>query len=126
MYLLEPVSMTNYSAPLSQGNLSFSSQFPVNLSLYSNYTAAHSSHDGNTLEYRFYRFLGRPHQVIAFVLSMIAILLNVMSLLAAIQVRSRINTHFCFIISLALSDIIIGVSICSHSILQQHPLPLHL
>ena len=62
------------------------------------------------MDYRWQRFLSQPHQIIALVLSLIAILLNVMSLCAMLQIQNRVSGHYRFIVSLALSDIVIGVS----------------
>lgn len=57
-----------------------------------------------------------PPKLIALILGFFAISLNVMSLLALSQIKNRITTHHRLIISLALSDIVIGVSIVSHFI----------
>jgi hypothetical protein len=65
----------------------------------------------NDLSARIQKFLNKPHQQILLLLSLVAILLNVLSLCALGKVQNRVNTHFRFIISLALSDIVIGVSI---------------
>ena len=61
-------------------------------------------------EYRLYRLLYQPHQMITLLLSIIAMVFNMVSLCVLVQIRNRITTHFRFIISLALSDIVIVVS----------------
>ena len=74
-----------------------------------------SQHNNTTVaevkdfDYRLQKFLSEPHQLLAVFLSVAAILLNVFSLLAISKVQQRMTTHFLFIISLALSDITIGV-----------------
>ena len=55
--------------------------------------------------------LKRPYDVMAVILGFIAILFNVLMLVALFHVRSRITTHFRLIISLAVSDMVVGASV---------------
>ena len=68
----------------------------------------------NVYTYRLQMFLNQPHQIIALLLSIVAIILNFLSLLALSQVQNRTTAHFYFIISLAISDIITGVCIVGY------------
>ena len=62
------------------------------------------------------RFNLPTSSILALVLGFTAMCLNLSSLLAISQIRSRINTHFRYIASLAVSDILIGVSLTLHII----------
>ena len=53
----------------------------------------------------------QPDQIIAFLLGFAAIVLNVLTLTALSKTRGRLTTHFRFMISLAISDIIIGFTV---------------
>ena len=64
----------------------------------------------NDWQKRLEDFLSAPPQLAALCLSVFAITINLVSLMALLQVQSRITSHFLFLISLTLSDTIIGVS----------------
>ena len=53
----------------------------------------------------------QPHAIIALTLCVIAILANCLSLLATLRVRGGLTTHYRLVISLAISDILIAVSV---------------
>lgn len=59
-----------------------------------------------------------PDKILAFVLSGLAISLNVITLIAISQIKNRITTHHRLIISLCMSDTLIGVSVCLNNINQ--------
>ena len=63
------------------------------------------------LNYRAKTYLSKPSYVIALILGFISISFNVLSILALFQIRNRLNTHYRLIISLAVSDALIGISI---------------
>lgn len=52
-----------------------------------------------------------PHEIVALLLSCIAIIMNVLTLMSLSQLRKRMTAHYRLIISLALSDILVGASI---------------
>ena len=58
--------------------------------------------------------LHNPHELIALSLGLTAVLLNVLSLLAIRHSCERLSTHFRLLTSLALSDILIGLSVTMH------------
>ena len=79
----------------------------------------------DSIQSRFTHFLTKPHQILAVALSVAAILINVLSLLAILRVKLRLTTRFLFIVSLAISDIMTGVSkllwLCVSCTLSYHP-----
>ena len=60
--------------------------------------------------------LSRPQHAIALILGTVSIGINLCSLLALTQVRNRLTTHFRLIISLSLSDILVGTSVLMYII----------
>ncbi len=96
-------------------------------SVYVNDSYAHTM-DNNTTQYtypNFYNFnlsdrvkslLSQPHYILALILGAIAISLNVLSILAIMRTRRHLTAHYCYIISLALSDILVGTSVTLHVI----------
>lgn len=68
------------------------------------------------MSYRFHKYLSQPHNIISLVLGIVGIIFNVFSILALFQIRNRLNTHYRLIISLAVSDTLIGISILMHLI----------
>ena len=106
---------TNLTSNMDNSSLStnLSSTFLLrdNDSYYWYYNDSAYDQHNTGVQSRWSRFLTQPHQLLAVFLSLAAILLNVFSLLAISRVQHRITTHFLFIISLALSDIAIGVNI---------------
>ena len=62
--------------------------------------------------------LTEPHQVVALILGFLAISLNFLSILAVLKTRRTLTSHYRFIVSLAVSDILIGVSVTVHLINQ--------
>ncbi|KAI0216221.1 hypothetical protein LSAT2_031743, partial [Lamellibrachia satsuma] len=60
--------------------------------------------------------LRNPHQMIALSLGVTAVLLNLLSLIAIRHTCERLSTHFRLLTSLALSDILIGLSVTMHII----------
>ena len=54
------------------------------------------------------------HEIVRIILCCISLLLNIIILVALFQVRSRITTHYRLIISLAISDILVGGSVFFH------------
>ncbi len=60
--------------------------------------------------------LSQPHHIVALILGFLAIALNILSILAIVKTRRGLTAHYRFIISLALSDILIGMSVTLHII----------
>ncbi|ELU13070.1 hypothetical protein CAPTEDRAFT_200128 [Capitella teleta] len=63
------------------------------------------------LHYRASVILSRPASVLAIVLVIFAVLANALSLLAISQVRMRLTGHLRLVLSLASSDLLIGISV---------------
>ena len=63
------------------------------------------------LHQRLRRFFKEPHTILMLTLGFAAIAMNVLSLLALFQIRSRMNSHYRLIVSLSSSDLLIGLSI---------------
>ena len=63
------------------------------------------------LQGRIEAFMTQPHRVIMLVLGFIAITINILSLFALFHIRNRLNSHYRLIISLSISDLLVGVSI---------------
>ena len=69
------------------------------------------------LRQRALQLVKQPHSAIALILGFTGIIINVLCLLAVhFQMRGRFTAHFRFIVSLAMSDILIAVSVVSHFI----------
>lgn len=60
--------------------------------------------------------LGQPYQIIMLILSFLAIALNILSILAILRIHYTLTSHYRFIVSLAISDILIGVTWLAHNI----------
>ncbi len=73
----------------------------------------YSYHD---VGYRAKVFLSQAPILLAIILGVISVLSNTFSVLALSQVRMRFTAHLRLIISLAISDIIVGVSVMLHFI----------
>ena len=58
--------------------------------------------------------VSQPHQMVALVLSFFAVFLNILCIAAIVKSRSKLTSHFRFILSLAVSDILIGLTVASH------------
>ena len=69
------------------------------------------SFDYYNIHHRITIMLHQPHEVIAIVFGTICILLNVVILMALYKVQNRITTHYRLIISLAVSDMLVGGSV---------------
>ena len=71
------------------------------------------------IQQRALKLVKEPHTAIALILGFTGIIINMMCLLAVhFQMRGRFTAHFRFIVSLALSDILIALSVVSHFINQ--------
>ena len=57
-----------------------------------------------------------PHKLVPFILGSTAISLNILAVLAILKIRGPLTSHYRFILSLAMSDILIGASVTSHVI----------
>ena len=60
------------------------------------------------------QFPREPHKIIALVLCVLAIIVNIMCLLAILQIHGKLTAHFRLIFSLASSDILIATSVMAH------------
>lgn len=60
--------------------------------------------------------LSQPNTVIALMLGFIAISLNILCILAITKIHSSLTSHYRLIVSLAISDILIGLSVVLHII----------
>ena len=60
--------------------------------------------------------LAQPNTIIALTLGFVAISLNVLSILAITKIHSGLTSHYRLIVSLAISDILIGLSVVLHII----------
>ncbi len=100
----------NYSTVMNE-TTSNKSKFPVNFSLEDlDYQCQYFD-----ISKRAMLLLTKPHQTIALVLGFIGIVINILCLVAIhFQMHGRLTTHFRFIVSLALSDILIAISVVSH------------
>ena len=58
--------------------------------------------------------LTQPSDVMALLLGLLAITLNLLVLMALSQVRNRITSHIRFIVSLAMSDVVVAGSVFMH------------
>ena len=72
--------------------------------------------EGGNLGERVRDFLSQPHMALIFSLGVLAIVANVMSLLALYHIRNRLNSRYRLIISLTMSDLFIGASVVLHSV----------
>ncbi len=100
----------NYSAMINDTD-SNRSQFPANISL------ANLDYDCEyfSLSKRALLLLTKPHQAIALILGFTGIVINILCVIAIqFQMHGRLTTHFRLILSLALSDILIAISVVSH------------
>lgn len=66
------------------------------------------------LSERLWWLVSQPHQMVALILSFLAITLNILSIAAIIKARNKLTSHFRFILSLAVSDILIGATVAAH------------
>ena len=57
-----------------------------------------------------------PHKLVPFILGVVAISLNILAVLAILKIRGPLTSHYRFILSLAMSDILIGISVTLHVI----------
>ena len=71
--------------------------------------------DYYSIEYK-WTLLFQLHQMIAIVFGGISMLLNLVVLKALYHIQNRITTHYQVIISLALSEILVGGSVLFHYI----------
>ena len=55
-----------------------------------------------------------PHKITPFILALIAISLNILAVLAILKIRGPLSSHYRFILSLAVSDILVGTSVILH------------
>ena len=78
------------------------------------------SYTGNYLDYYDYEMdimenLGwlvtQPHEMLAIILAIIGILLNILNMLAILTAKRKLTAHLRFILSLAMSDILIGLTV---------------
>ena len=58
--------------------------------------------------------LSDPHRIVPFILAFIAISLNILAVLAIQNIRGPLSSHYRFILSLAVSDILVGISVILH------------
>ena len=65
---------------------------------------------------KIYELFTQPQKLIALILGFFAVSLNILSLLAMSQIKNRITSHHRLIISLAISDMLIGVTVVLHFI----------
>ena len=61
----------------------------------------------------------KPQYILGLILGFIAITLNCLSLLAIYNIKHKLSTHFLLIASLACSDILTGISITTHVLIDQ-------
>ena len=78
------------------------------------YEVDYSEMDYYNIELRAAYILRQPYNVLALILSVLAIFLNVLVLAALSQVRNRISSHVRFIVSLAMADIVVSSSVLLH------------
>ncbi len=65
---------------------------------------------------RFHNLLNQPHYIIALIFGCLGIILNVISILAITRMHRNLTAHFRFIMSLAMSDILVGMTAMLHVI----------
>lgn len=58
--------------------------------------------------------LSDPQKITPFILALIAISLNILAVLAILKIRGSLSSHYRFILSLAVSDILVGTSVVLH------------
>ena len=73
--------------------------------------ASNSGLDYYNIEHRLHMMMRAPQDMIALVLGTVSITLNVIILLSLYQVQNRLTTHCRLIISLAVSDMLVGTSV---------------
>lgn len=111
--------------PTSQWNTTLTNSTFVGVVNLSNYTMDLNG-SGNTNEetysnfnyygisYRAKFWLSQPHIAMSLTLGIIAVILNLLTLLALSNTRGRVTTHFRFMKSLAISDTLIGFTASMH------------
>ena len=62
------------------------------------------------------RLFMEPHRIIALTLGFLAISLNILSIMAILRARNKLSSHYRFIVSLAVSDVFIGVTVSAHMV----------
>lgn len=72
--------------------------------------------DETSLFMRAKYLMSEPHQIVALILGFLAISLNMLSICAVLKTRRTLTSHYRFIISLAVSDVLIGMSVTVHMI----------
>ena len=72
---------------------------------------------------RAHMILSQPHTIIALVLAFLAISMNMLSALAILHQQGALSSHYRFILSLLLSDILTGTNVILHFVNQiYHPI----
>ena len=84
---------------------------PLNATVFPNSTVHIDKAFEYNMEYRFRYVMSQPYNILAVILCLLAIVLNILVLLALAQVRNRITSHFRLIVSLAVSDVLVSSSV---------------
>ncbi len=86
----------------------------VNFSLAVNYTYDPYQFFTVDIGARLRYLLAQPHNIVALILGFFGVSLNILSIMAILKTRSMLTSHYRFIVSLAVSDILIGLTVTGH------------